>query len=368
MRLLDRYWLRTFLAAAAVFLVTLLFLSMVIDFATKAERLMAIKSMSPTAFLLRYYVIRVPVYLHFILPMVTVFAASFTFIRMAKNNELLPILTSGTSLRRTAIPAVAAALLFGAADAVIEEGILPALSDELGKTDEMLVSDRIDLRVTAYGPDGTHVTMESYDRLNRTMERVRLTKITREGRKELVIVAARGRWLEVQQAWIFHEGYCEPYDAGGDPVLVDSPRGRPVARRDPLPKDGYVLRSDFTPKCLFEGFRFLNDFARVEDLREQIRKFPRARPPQVTYHSRFSFPLTGLVLLLLGLPTVSATRVRSFFRGIAITLLLVFAFYGVHLACLELGYKGRLAPALAAWTSIGLFGPAGAILFWRMRT
>ncbi|MBI2900372.1 MAG: LptF/LptG family permease [Planctomycetes bacterium] len=368
MRLLDRYLAKTFAAAAAVFLVTFVALSLVIDFATKAERFLAVKSTSVPVFIARYYSLRAPVYLHLILPMVPVFAASFTLVRMAKNNEILPILTSGTSLRRTVLPAVAAAALLGAADAAIEEKLLPALSDDLGKTDELLLSGRIDIKVAGYGPDGTHAVMESYDRALRRMSHVRLTKIGAEGRREFVIVAERGDWIEEKQSWILFEGYAEPYDERGAPLLVPSADGRFVARRDPIGPEGLLLRSDFTPKCVYDGFRFLNDFARLEDLREQMRRFPAYRPTQVTYHSRLSFPFAGLVLMLLGLPAVSATRSRSFFLGIALCLLLVIAFYGFHLACLELGYKGRLTPAVAAWTSIAVFGPAGAAAFWRMKT
>lgn len=368
MRLLDRYVLRLFLSSATVFLVTLVLLSMIVDFATKAERIFAIKSTDPFVFLARYYVIRIPVYLHFILPMVTIFAASFSMVRLAKNNELLPILTSGTSLRRIAMPAVVAALLLGAADAVIEEKILPGLSDELGKGDEMLVSDRIDTRVTCMGPKGTHVEAQEYDRQNRVMKGVRLTKLSAEGRKEYFIRAARAEWREDTQSWMFYEGARRLFDERGNLLTRTDASGRQVVVEEDFPAEGFRLQSDFTPKALFQGFRFLNDFARLHELRERMEKHPNDPPPRVNYHSRFSFPLTGLVLLLLGLPAVSAVRSRSFILGTALTTLLVMAFYSVHLACLELGYKGRLSAPVAAWTAMALFGPGGLVSFVRMKT
>src|SRR5215475_7508178 len=112
-RLLDRYVLGIFLPAVLLFTVTLLFLFIAVDFASKLGRFLEIKSLDIPLyrFILTYYLYRVPLLLLILIPSVMLFAPTFTVIKLARANEILPIATSGISLRRMALPFVTAALL-----------------------------------------------------------------------------------------------------------------------------------------------------------------------------------------------------------------------------------------------------------------
>ena len=90
-RLLDRYILSIFLSALAVF--------------TTAFAMMRHRSLLPLlVFVLEYYLLRLPMILTYLLPMVILFAAMFTVFKLSRTNEILPIAASGTSLRRMALP------------------------------------------------------------------------------------------------------------------------------------------------------------------------------------------------------------------------------------------------------------------------
>jgi lipopolysaccharide export LptBFGC system permease protein LptF len=94
---------------------------------------------------------------------------------------------------------------------------------------------------------------------------------------------------------------------------------------------------------------------------------PSRRSLAVALHSRIAFPLSNVVLLLLGLPFVLGTESKGRFGGLVICIVICAAFYGVNALCSELG-KHTLSPPAAAWLPIAIFGPVGVYLFEGVRT
>jgi len=81
-----------------------------------------------------------------------------------------------------------------------------------------------------------------------------------------------------------------------------------------------------------------------------------------------NFPLTHLVLLLIGLPFVLNQENRSVFLGVLVSVGICVAFYVVNAMCMELGEKGYLQPIVAAWLPVLFFGGVGVVLFDNLKT
>lgn len=368
MILLDRYLYRIFLSAMGVSLVTFLSLFMVIDFASKIQQFFGLEGISLVPFLLEYYGIRVPLFANYILPIVTLFAGVFSMVRLSRANEILPIVASGTSLRRTALPLLLTTVLIGGGSAAIEEFVLPNLSDRLSRTDDLLYSQKGRWNLVVYGEEGTLVEVERYDHIHLEMHQVRITQLTAAGRKSRVVTARFAKWDGARRAWKLEDGVSFPFDPQGNPVLMVNAEGRRIVRRDPIPPGGELFRSEIEPGDLQERSTFTGEFMRMKDLKARAARLPRIPAIRIQIQSRYSFPWAGLILLLLGLPFASVTTTRSYMKGLLFCFVLVLLFYAAHFLALDMGSEGRLPSLVAAWGAIVGFGAIGVALFVRMKT
>ncbi len=363
-RLLDRYLLNTFAASLAVFALAFGALFLVVDIASKLGKFLDLKSVSPLLFMGRYYLARLPMVLSYLLPTVILFASIFTVTRLARANEILPIAASGTSLRRMALPFLAAAVLAGAAIAAVDEFVLSRLGDEIAETDDILDAREVSWSVEDY--DGwTKLFANRYDHVHKVLGDVMITRLDADARPVEHVRAKTCRWDAARRRWVALEGTVEyPQD------FVAPEGGRPQVRKETIGPDGYAVTAPFTPETLRKGSSFTNllPFAPMSRLLEEARRFPHIPSCVMKVHARLSFPLSPLVLLLLGLPFVVAAHSKSFLTGLSFCFLMALAYYLAHFACMMLGYQGTLPPAAAAWIPTALFGGAGLVAFGRMRT
>lgn len=367
-RLLDRYIMGTFFAALGVFTIAFAALFTVVDFAAKLTRFLAldpqIVKMPIAVFMAKYYALRFPMILTYLLPTVVLFAAIFTVIKMSRNNELLPIVTSGTSLRRTSVPFLVAA--FGAAliMAGMDEFVLAKLGDPIAETEEILSSQGFVYGVGSY--DGrTYLYSWKYDNVSKEMRKVRITCLNEQAHATTVVEAEICGWDPRLKRWRAFNGEIQ---YPGETIFPEG-GGRPVPRSEPIDSKGYVVEAFFTPEEVRRSsFTSQFPFSPLRELLEKARRYPHIPSFLMKVYSRFAFPLSPMVLLLLGLPFIVATTSKSFIRGLLLCFLLAMGYYVAHFAFLDLGNRGAIPPLVAGWTPTGLFGSFGIAAFLRMRT
>ncbi len=367
-RLLDRYVLSIFLPALAVFTLAFMALFLAVDFASKLGRFLELKTVPVLPFIAKYYLLHLPMSMTVLLPTVVLFASIFAVIKLARTNELLPIAASGTSLRRLSLPFVVAAALASLGMAAMDELVLPRIAEEIGLQDEILRKGAVGSLVEDY--DGrTHLAGERYDRVRREFRRVLIKRIDEEARTVERVTADRCVWEKdrgPKGRWVAYDGTIErPRDA---PVRTNG--GRPTAPRVPIGPEGYVVDAPFTPETLRGGVSLTSrlPLAPLRQILEDARKYPHVPSCAMKVHTRLAFPLSPVVLLLLGLPFVMAAHSKSFLKGLFLCFLLSLAYYMIYFVCLDLGNRGTLPAAHAGWGPTAAFGLAGVAAFLRMRT
>lgn len=363
MRILDRYLLGTFVASLAVFTGALVVLFVTVDVTAKLGKFLALDGF--LGFLLEYYALRLPMILTYLLPAVVLFAAMFTIIRLSRTNEILPVAAAGTSLRRLAAPFLVCAVLASWAMIAIDEYALPRVGKRIEETDHVLESEGSDWLV--YDWDGwTKIWTTEYNpRTQQMLRRVRLTVSDGNARHVLVVDAARGEWSRKHQRWVLYEGTIL-----WPRITRTGPNGKPVLAEQPIGPEGYVVRAPFRPETLRRTTTLWSKLASspLRTLLAEARRRPHDPKPMIRLHMRLAFPVSPLVLLLLGLPFVLSAQAHSFIRGLFFCFLLSVGFYLVFFAFLELGNRGMLPAGVAGWGPTGGFGAAGLLAFSRMRT
>jgi lipopolysaccharide export system permease protein len=363
MRLLDRYVLNTFLAALGVFTIAFMALFLVVDFASKLGKFLELANIPTLSFVLRYYLARLPMILTYLLPTVVLFAAIFTLIKLSRNNEILPIVASGTSVRRIARPFLATGALAGLGMAAMDEFVLARLGEEIAETDRILSEQETTYGVIVY--DGqTMVYARAYDHVRREMTALQITRLDGSARTLEIVRAGACRWNPATGRWVAYDGLIEY------PQVVEVLQGRPETRKRPIEASGYAVEGEFTLEDVRRESSLTSRFAfaPLEQLVEKARRYPHVPSFRLKIYSRFAFPLSPLVLLLLGLPFVAVTVSKSFLKGLIFCFLLALAYYMTHFASIDIGNRGGLPPLAAGWGPAALFGGLGLLAFARMRT
>ena len=101
-----------------------------------------------------------------------------------------------------------------------------------------------------------------------------------------------------------------------------------------------------------------------------LNKSDALRQPQIAviYHMKITRPIIGMLLVVMGLAIILRDQTRHVFISAGLCLVMCAVFYGVIFACKFLGNADYMAPALAAWMPVILFGPFGVALYDAIHT
>jgi lipopolysaccharide export system permease protein len=86
------------------------------------------------------------------------------------------------------------------------------------------------------------------------------------------------------------------------------------------------------------------------------------------FHLRLTRPLLGMILVVMGLSVILRDQNRNVFISAGFCMVLGAMFYALCMAAKYVGDQEILAPALAAWLPVFLFGPLGFVLFDAVHT
>lgn len=354
MKVLDRYvlglFLRAFVGTLVLFTVSIVvldFFSRMGRFAAAVEKTEALfdGEMGRTSVVLRFYAAYVPFILKEVLAFVTVAAGIFTLSTLLRNNEVMPALAAGVSGRRLLLPL----LLFGFAVALahiaFQEWVVPSLGREqlaLRRLFEGQRPDRLHRIPHLRDGRGTVVRAGGYSLTDGSLRDVVVQRPWGERGFETVVagvLAAKG------EAWEAAEGgRVEAAEPGIAPVLLP-PGSRIDIGVSPDEVDVLVSR---------QGTQEISTRA----LQGLSARFPQRRSIRVAMHKQLARPFSSLVLLLLGLSILLEAGRKQFLGGV-VAFALCTSYYLLDIFCTSLGDRGDLAPVIAAYGPLAIFGSFG---------
>jgi lipopolysaccharide export system permease protein len=248
--------------------------------------------------------------------------------------------------------------------AALDEFVLPWVGPKISETDAKFVSRGFRFNVEDY--DGkTKIWAERFDVPATLSGSVRVTSLDDAKQPVEIITAKRAQWDPRRRRWVAFDGFVEKPG-----ILVHPPGEKPHTWKEPIPEEGVVVESRLTPETLRKdmGVTARLSFDTLKNQIRAMRRYPHLPSAVLQVHARFSFPLSPIVLLLLGLPFVMDPQSKSFVKGLIFCFLLSLGFYLTHFACIDMGNRGTIPPVVGAWFPVGAFGAGGLLAFSRMRT
>jgi lipopolysaccharide export LptBFGC system permease protein LptF len=388
-RTLDRYVLRTFISALTIFFFGIVGLYVIVDASFKQTRKLVRQErdvLDIITFMVNYYFYHLPVITYDVLPGIVLIAGIFALTILMRNNEMVPILASGVSIYRVIVPILLLSVLISVLQWNIKEHLIPHFSGRIIELRQKAKRQETALlrKVAREDGLGNYFWIPRYDRNIKKMEQVQVTSYkealgVKGAYKELLVAqsAIYKRAPNGLKAWVF---------SNGSRMTID-PRSNQLVKRGPVfGKDGFALVPDVqTGESLGVPNYMLSDL-RPEDVESQdpsvyrelysIKKLEelgthyKLQPPWIRLElwRRVTWPLVGVMLLVMGMPLVLVRQSTNIYMSIGICLVLCIAFFMVNYVCLNLGMQGHLSPWLAALLPFTIFGSLGGLLFMYVKT
>jgi lipopolysaccharide export system permease protein len=240
-----------------------------------------------------------------------------------------------------------------------QEFVIPRIADMLVRQRSDLDGVRETFAQAAYDTTGVHIEANRGQRATMTVKEFHCTIPDTQGNGLMHLSAKEARYVPpgdgaFSGGWLLTE--TTPAEVQG---WNDSRLARMIA---PGSWFLYTRDVDFDAITSNGTWYMLASTSRLNELlhRSDAR---RLEAMAVLFHMRLTRPVLGMLLIVMGLSVVLRDPQRHVFMSAGYCLALCAIFFGLNFACKFLGDNELLAPALAAWLPVIIFGPAAFVMF-----
>lgn len=363
---LDRYVSSYFISSYLVCFLFFLGLFVVVDLVPKVDDILetapyaAERGKSLFMLTLNYYLLKVPDIFLIVAPYLTVMAAMFCVSRLRKNNELIPMIMAGVSLFRILRPIFILAGLLMLGMVLVQEYLAPRCADQRLITEAFLLDQKPELFIEQEvfrDIQGRQIVVRNYNVNTQVIGSLDVSFLNQEV-GQVFNASLKGtnlRWLgPEEEAWSMEEGF-----------LITKNLSDPDAEEERRPVT--VFATDLTPADIVMKLKEPNDMT-FDEIRRAYAMNTQDRRWKILLHYHLTFPLSNLLLLLLGIPFVLRHETRSHFLGLTMALLICGCYFVLDVIMRDLGTKDQIHPILAAWFSSIFCGAVGIYLFDSIKT
>jgi LPS export ABC transporter permease LptG/LPS export ABC transporter permease LptF len=323
-----------------------------------------IRHQIPVSAVANYFLFLIPHILMLIVPMSLLLAILINFGILEKSSEVTALKAGGWSLYRISLPVFLIAGFFCAGMYVLQDYVLPYANirqDSLrnvikGRPPQTFMRPQ---RKWIFGESNRIFNYDYFDAGQNLFVGLNVFEIDFERLKILKRIYAARAVIQPTGAWQLENGWVRDFQSGqnGFQNITKETFKFPE-------KATYFQREIFQPK---ESSKLT--YLQLKYYITYLSKSGyNATELQVELYKKISFPLSCLVMALLGVPFSFSTGRKGAFFGITASVAIAMSYWGVYSLFEQMGAYGLLLPLLAAWAPNILFGAAGLALLFTIRT
>jgi LPS export ABC transporter permease LptG len=312
-----------------------------------------------------YLLFLLPMIINYVTPLAALVAVMVTFGILQKTSQLVALKASGQSIYRLAAPVLLLSLVLSALVFLNQDYVLPFTNRRQNNL-RYLIRRGQEPPQTFYqttnqwiiGIDSRIYNYAHFDLTTNTFARLNVIDLSRQpfGIKRR-LYARRAAWDESKQEWVLENGWERQFE--GERLIAYEPfkqlRVQLAERPDYFKKDPRGASS----MTMAELNRKISDLSRsgfdVLDLK-------------IALQSKIAFPLTCLIMVIVGLPFSFSVGKRGALYGVTLGIAIGLVYWGLIGLFEQMGRYEMLPPTLAAWGPNMLFGAGGLYLFLTSRT
>lgn len=357
----DLHVLGRFLSALALLVALLGVTFVTFDYAERVDDFLDRGATTAQVFgtYYRYYLFDI---VRLTLPLAAFLAAIYVTARLSQSMQLTALRASGVSLGRFLRPFVLAGLVLTVGMLAFTGWAVPRAMRIVHAFQNQYYADAPE--ATAQGEIVRQTASDAvlsvgfYEREAQRAYRVSLVRLDTAAARgvQARLDAAEMTWSDSLATWTLRDAVRREFASGVE-------RYRRFPRLDTAlavtPTDLAQSERDAERMTLPEKRAYLQALDRAGVVDQG-----RAR---VAYHSTFAYPVSTLVLILLGVPLASRRRRGGQAVALALGLGVAFLYFALQRTLEPLGYVGDLSPVAAAWLPHALFAAVAAVALWRAR-
>lgn len=357
MRKLDLYLVKQFLSILTASICAFTSIFVIVDLIENLDKF--IDSSVPITIISQYYLYYFPWFINIGLPMGMLIATIFTFGLMAKRNELVAMKSSGISLYRIAVPIIFISIMVSMISFYFDNQLV-TLGNQKRRTIE---KEHLKKRGRKYYRERRnniflqksnkfHIAIDRYQSKREKALGVSM-QFLESGNLLKRIDTKWMKWDPEKRAWNLHVYAIREFQPDG------------FESRVRFSNEDTLLVLDFTPKDISleaispEERNFVQLKGFIKELRNNGVDTTRW---EVNLHNKLSFAFTNLIVVLFGLPLVTARTKGSLAFGAGMSVFVIFGYYAFIRFGQTLGYKGIVEPLMSAWIGNIVFSVGGIIL------
>jgi len=359
-RLMDLYILRRFFFHFALLMGVFVFLFEVFtffDLLNDIER-------QPFLVVMDYFLYLTPFLLYNLAPLGALVAVLVTLGVMSKNNEIVAIKASGTSLYRLAVPLLLAGMTLAATMVVLDETYLPYANQRQDALHN-LIKGRPAQTYTQpqqwiFGESNKIYNYDLFDPAQKLFGGLSVLEIDpTDFQLRRRIFASRARWSESQKVWVLEGGWVRDFSDG---TIVRYDRLPPVTSLPELTEPPSYFNREVR-QAFQMSWRELSAY--IDGLHRA--GFDVANLT-VQWHVKLAFPLMAPVSMLLAIPFAFLVGTRGAVGGVALGVFIGIVYWVMARLLEAMGGLGQLPPFLAGWSPDIVFLFLGMNFFFKMPT
>ncbi len=362
-RILDRYVAKNFLTGYGIAFCVLIGMRIITDMFVNLDEFSEHSDLGTLTVIKNifvFYILNSSLYFRDFAGMITVVAASFSFGRMVRSNELVAIMASGISLKRIIGPIVFLSLLFTGVLVIDQEVIIPRLADKLVRTHDAIPGQETYGVLFLSDEKGSLICSQRF-----YTETSRLFKPTILLRKKI----KPGIW---EVTGMIDADEAKDADKIGRWVLTNGRLWEKYSTKGDQPIDVYT--SNITAKNI--SVRSKSEYKTMLSLQQLIALAAQGTEKDLAQlssqkHFRITDPLINLVMLMISLPILVCRDPKSMKSAVMFGFAVTGACFITTFVCKILAAEvifDKVMPELWAWLPVFIFTPIAFIELDSMKT
>lgn len=355
---LDRYVFFRLMGITLFVLLMLIFIFIIIDFSENSDDFTDRGATMADIFGI-YYLNYIPEMIRLVIPLAVFVACLFLTGQMTDRLEIVSLKAAGVSLYRLAIPYVVYAILLMMIVSYLDGFVIPNSNAERIAFEEKFLKKRTEKvdrsKIYRQESDDTIFHINSFDENSKTAYRVQVVEFQGDSISRTMNIE-RMIWMPEQKKWqlidveerIFTSmGFTYQYADSADTTL------------NILPRDLARTTSDIYQLTYPEAISYINSIRRSGASQAEL--------PQVQFYGRLAYPLSILVLTIVGFAIASVRRPGGKGFYIAAGLVISFLYLAFMKVIEPFGGQGAMTPLIAALLPHALFFLLGIVLLINTR-
>ncbi len=358
MTLLNRYIFKEFIRFFLVALTGILIVYLCVDFLQKADDFITYKA--KIYHVMAYFLYNLPAIATPSIPIAALLATLLSLGNLSRHNEITAMYSGGISLLKIIRPVVAGGMLISALGFVNNELIMPPATSRANYIRNEKIEKkphRVAFRLHKLwllGPDNSIANIDitspdRYEMLGVNIYKLNPDYTVRERIKADSLVWENGAWrLKGSRKYLLMQDRVVSLPADDEIYnVVESPADLKMIIK-PSEEMSFGELWDYVRRLKVSGYNLVRY--------------------EVDLYGKLAFPLSSLLMVLIATPlSLHKARSGGYGRGIALAVLIAFAYWSLSSVGSALGRSGSLPPVAAAWFANVLFASASGFVLYRMQ-